>query len=134
MQEIHEITLLKEGNVKITNERVIIGAKSYSLDHIASVRVQEDEPKLFLPIFVMLVVSPCLAFIALTDIRDLSHYLTGGLYIGITTLILFLLSGRTKYSVRVRSRVGELNLLQADDRHQVERIVGAMHEAIVNKE
>jgi hypothetical protein len=134
MQEVNEITLLKEGNIKITNQRVIIGARSYSLDHIASVRVQEDEPKLFFPIFFMLVVSPCLAFFALTDIRDLSLYLTGGLYVGITSLILFFLSGRTKYSVRVRSRVGELNLLQADDLHQVERIVGAMHEAIENKE
>jgi hypothetical protein len=134
MQNVNEITLLKEGNVKITSSRVMIGTKSYALSDIMSVRVHENEPRLFTPIFFMLMVGVCLALVALTNMQELSHYLTIGSYIGVTTFILFLLSRKTKYSVRVKSSVGELNILEAQDKDHVEKIVGAMNEAIINRQ
>jgi hypothetical protein len=59
MKELREITILKEGNVQITNQRAIIGAKTYALSKMAYVRVHVDEPKLFLPVFYMLIASVC---------------------------------------------------------------------------
>ena len=132
MHDVTEITLLKEGNVRVTNLRVVIGAKSYELSNIAAVRVHENEPTLFIPIFLLLVAAPCLSLIALTDLDDLSHYLTTGFYIIITTFLLFLFSRKTKYSVRIRSSVGEIKIWEANDRERAERIVSAMRQALVN--
>lgn len=130
MHDVTEVTLLKEGNVRVTNLRVVIGAKSYELSNIAAVRVHENEPTLFIPIFLLLMVAPCLSLIALTDLDDLSHYLTTGFYIIITTFLLFLFSRKTKYSVRIRSSVGEMTIWEANDRERAERIVSAMRQAI----
>lgn len=134
MQAVNETIFLKEGNVKITNLRAIIGTKTYSLAHIASVRLQVNEPGLFLPIFFMVVVGVFLALIALTDLQNLSHLLQTGFYIFIVTFLLFFLSRKTKYSVRVKSSAGELNILEANDRRQVERIVKAMEAALIHEE
>ena len=130
MQIVTEVTLLKEGNVRVTNLRVVIGAKSYELSHITAVRVHENEPTLFLPIFLMLLVAPCLSLIALVDLDDLSHYLTTGFYIIVTAFLLFLFSRKTKYSVRIRSSVGEMTIWESNDRERAERIVGVMRQAI----
>jgi hypothetical protein len=130
MQVVTEVTLLKEGNVRVTNLRVVIGAKSYELSRIAAVRVHEKEPTLFIPIFLLLVAATCLSLIALTNPDDLSHYLTTGFYIIITTFLLFLFSRKTKYSVRIKTSVGELNIWEANDRERAERIVAAMRQAI----
>lgn len=132
MHDVTEITLLKEGNIRVTNLRIVIGAKSYELSNITAVRVHENEPTLFIPIFLLLLVAPCLSLIALTDLDDLSHYLTMGFYLIITTFLLFLFSRKTKYSVRIRSSVGEMTIWEANDRERAERIVGAMRQALVN--
>jgi hypothetical protein len=134
MQAVNEIIFLKEGNVKITNQRAVIGTKTYSLAHIASVRLQVKEPSLFLPIFFMVIIGVFLALIALTDLQNLSHLLRTGFYIFIVTFLLFFLSQKTKYTVRVKSSVGELNILEANDRKQVEKIVRAMETALLHQE
>jgi len=125
-----EVVILKEGNVKITNLRARIGPKTYPLSSIDEVRVHEREPKLFVPVFFMLIAAVCLGLVALTNLDDLSHVLKIGLFLGVGAFIFFLLSTRTKYSVRVRSSIRELNILEASDRDSVERIVTAMNEAI----
>lgn len=131
MQDISEIILLKKGNIKITNLRAIIGTKAYAMSNIDSVRVQVNEPKLFLPVFFMVLVAVCLGLIALADLQEFSSFLRTGLYISIAAFLLFLLSQKTKYSVRVRSSVSELDILEANDRDHIERIVRAMNEAII---
>lgn len=134
MQDLSEITLLKEGDVKITNLRAIVGTKSYAIKNIASVRMQVNEPKLFLPIFFMLIAGFCSGLLALANIQDFSHLLTTFIYLSISTFLLFIFSRKTKYSVRVKSSAGELNILQANDRKQAERIVNAMNQALVLQE
>jgi hypothetical protein len=134
MKDSEEVIILKEGNVKITNMRAIIGSKTYAMSNIYSVRMHVKEPKLFVPIFFMLMTAVCSALVALSNLDDLSHYLEIGLYTGVGGLIFFLLSTKTKYSVRIRSSVDELNILEAGDRDFVERIVGAMNEAIYLRE
>jgi hypothetical protein len=43
-------------------------------------------------------------------------------------------SPKTKYSVRIRSSVGALSILEASDRDSVERIVSAIQEALYLRE
>ena len=130
MKELREITILKEGNIRITNQRAIIGAKTYTLSKFASVRVHEDEPKLFLPVFYMLIAAICSALVAVSDMNDYSHFLTNGLYIAIIGFLFFLLSRKTKYSVRVRSAAGEMTMWVTNDMDSAERIATAIDKAI----
>ena len=129
-----EFVILKESHVKITNLRAIIGLKTYLISSIHSVRMHVYEPKLFLPVFFMLIASVCSALVALSDMEDYSRYLTIGLFIGIGGLLFLLLSTKTKYGVRVRSSVGELNILETKDKDFVERIVSAIQEALYLRE
>jgi hypothetical protein len=62
--------------------------------------------------------------------EDYSRFLTNGLYIGIGGFLFFLLSRRTKYSVRVRSSAGEMTIWTTNDWDSAERIVIAINKAI----
>ena len=130
MKEIREITILKQGNIKITNKRAIMGMKTYALSKLASVRVHEDEPKLFLPVFYMLIAAICSALVALSNMNEYSHFLTNGFYIAIIGFLFFLLSRKTKYSVRVRRAGGEMTIWATNDMESAERIVDAITKAI----
>lgn len=125
-----EFVILREGPVKITNLRAMIGIKTYAIAHIRSVRMQAYEPKLFLPVFFMLVVSVCSALVALSNMNEYSQYMRVGLVIGIGGFLFLLLSTKTKYSVRVRSSAGELSIFEASEQGPVERIVSAIQEAL----
>lgn len=131
MKELREITILKEGNVRrITNQRAIIGARTYALSKLTSVRIYEDEPKLFLPVFYLLIAAICSFLVAVSNMDDYSHFLTNSLYIAIVVFLFFLLSRKTKYSVRVRSSAGEMTIWVTNDRDSAERIVTAINRAI----
>jgi hypothetical protein len=78
----------------------------------------------------MLVVSVCSALVALSNMNEYSQYMTVGLAVGVGGFLFLLLSTKTKYSVRVRSSVGELSIFEASEPDTVERIVGAIQEAL----
>ena len=134
MQDSDEITILNEDHVRITNIRTVIDLKTYQMSNIRSVRMDERESKLFAPVFFMLITAVCLALVALTNLDDLSGYLKISLYLGIGVLLFLLLSTKTKYSVRVRSSDGELNILESNDKDSVEQIVSAMRKAMSLRE
>ena len=128
---VSEITILKEGDITITNLRAIIGTKTYPMSNIASVSMRVNEPKLFLPIFFLTLAGVCSVLVAIADMKEYSRYLTRGLYLIIAGILFFVISKATKYSVRIKISSGELNIFEAYDRNYVERIVEAMNEAIV---
>jgi cbb3-type cytochrome oxidase subunit 1 len=134
MTHVGEINILKEKDVKITNERAIIGTKTYAISEVTSVSMDVNEPKLFLPIFFIVIAGVCSVLIALSDMREYSEFLTTSLYLGIAGLLFFIFSQKTKYSVRIRSASGELKVLETFDKEHVERIVKALNEAIVQRE
>ena len=134
MTHANEINILKEKDVKITNERAIIGTKTYAISEISSVSMDVNEPKLFLPIFFIALAGVCSVLVALSDMREYSEFLTTSIYLGIAGLLFFIFSQKTKYSVRIRSASGEFKALEAVDRGHVERIVKAMNAAIAQRE
>ena len=134
MQDVNEITLLKEGNVKITNLRAIIGMKTYAISNIASARMQVNEPKFFIPVYFMAIAAGCFAVFAVADMKEFSHFMRISIYISISAFLLLILSRETKYCVIVRSSVGELKILEANDKNTVDRIVRALNEAIFQLE
>ena len=130
MKDRSEFTILREGNIKITNRRVFIGLKTYAISNIISARVHANEPRLFIPVFATVIAGVCSVLVALSDMDEYSHFLTSSLYIGIGSLLFFLFSRKTKFGVRVRSSIGELTLLEVNDREYADRIVNALNEAI----
>jgi hypothetical protein len=134
MTQVSEISILKEKNVKITNLRAVIGTKTYPISEIASASMDVNEPKLFLPVFFIVIAAICSVLVALSDMREYSECLTTSIYLGIAGLLFFILSQKTKYGVRIRSTSGELKVLEAFDKEHVERIVEAINEAIVQRE
>ena len=134
MTQVSEISILKEKDVKITNERAIIGAKTYPISEITSVNMDVNEPKLFVPIFFIAIAAVCSVLVAISDMQEYSECLSTSTYLGIAGLLFFILSQKTKYSVRIRSASGELKVLETFDKEHVERIVKAMNEAIAQGE
>ena len=136
MQAVNERPIVKTGKILVTSLRVTIGAKTYAMSSIASVRIQENEPRFFLPVFFMLITGICSALVAASDMTRLSHFLTWGLYLTIAAFFLFLLSQTTKYSVRIRliGSIEELNLLETSDRAHAEEVVQSIREAIMQRE
>jgi hypothetical protein len=132
MNDVSEITILKEGNVKITNLRAIVGFNTYAISKITSVNMRVNEPKLFLPVFFTVNMGICSVLIAISNMEAYAQCLQTGLYAVITGTLLFLISRKTKYSVyiKIKSAVGEQRILEANDKDYVERIVKAMYEAI----
>ena len=130
MKEESEITILREGNVKITNLRVIVGMKNYAISKITSVNMRVDEPNLFLPIFFTVNMGVCSILIAISNMEAYAQCLQTGLYTSITGILLFLISRKTKYSVTIRSVAGELRILETNDKELVERVIAAIHAAL----
>ena len=134
MKDPSEITILKEGSVKITNLRAIIGMKTYAISNITSVNMRVIEPKMFIPVFFTVNMGICSVLIAISNMEAYAQCLQTGLYAGIAGILLFLISRKTKYSAHIKSAAGELRILEASDRDHVERVVKAIHEAILLQE
>jgi hypothetical protein len=134
MKDGSEITILKEGAVKITNLRAIIGTKTYAISNVTSVNMRIIEPKMFLPVLFMVNMGICSVLIASSNMEEYARYLQTGLYLAITGILLMLISSKTKYRVHIIIETGELRILDANDREYVERIVKAMNDAIALRE
>ena len=134
MNDVSERTILKEGNVKITDQSARFGAKTYSVSNILSAHMREKEPNFFVPVFFAVILGICSILVALSDLDEFSHFLQVGSFIAIAGILLFLFSRKTKYRVLIKSKLSELNVLETDDRKSAERIVNAVNEAIENIE
>src|SRR5262245_39548567 len=116
MQDVDERTILKEGNVKVTDQRVTFGVKTYNLSNIFSARMRVKESNFFVPVFFAVILGICSVLVALSDLEEFSEFLRVGVFGGIAAILFFLLSRKTKYHVLIKSKAGELNILETDDR------------------
>ena len=134
MNDIGETTILKEGHVKVTDQRATFGAKTYKVSNILSARMRVKEPNFFLPVFFAVILGICSILVAISNFEEYSEFLQVGLIGGIAGTLFFLFSRKTKYRVQIQSTVGALNVLETDDRNHAERIVRAVNEAITTVE
>jgi len=130
MLDVTEKTILKVGIVRITNLRAIFGAKSYQLSNITSAYIQAQEPNLFVPVFIAIVLGVSSVLVAISDLGEYSQCLQVGLYAGIAAILFFLISRKAKYRVVIQNPVSELVVLETDDRGYAEKVVTALNNAI----
>jgi len=89
MADVKETTILKEGNVKVTDQRATFGAKTYKLSNIFSARMRVNEPNFFLPVFFAVILGICSILVALSDIEEYSQFLQVGSFVGIVGILFF---------------------------------------------
>ena len=130
MKDVNETTILKERNVKITNQKATFGAKTYAISNITSIYVDVREPNLFYPVLFAVNLGICSVLVARSDSQENSQFLQVGIYMVIAGVLFFLISRKTKYSVQIKNRVSELIVLETYDGNYAERVVKAMYEAI----
>ena len=130
MKDVNEITILKERNVKITDQKATFGAKTYAISNITSIYVNVREPNLFYPVLFAVNLGICSVLVALSYGQENSQFLQVGIYMVIAGILFFLISRKTKYSVQIKNPVSELTVLETYDGNYAERVVKAMYEAI----
>src|SRR5688500_16269157 len=130
MLNVTEKTLLKVGTVKITNLRAIFGTKSYQLANITSASLEAQEPGMFVPVFFAIILGVVSVLVAISDLGEYAQCLQVGLYAGIAGLLLFLISRKAKYIVRLHNPVSELVDLETSDRDYAEKVVTVLQKAI----
>src|SRR5215207_2959442 len=129
-----EIILLKEGYVEITDLSAVLGQKTYTISNIHSVHVHTHGTKLFLSMFFVSVIAAWAVSVAMLHMEAYTQSLLVGLVISIVGLIFLIVTTKTKYSIRISSSNGELNIFESNDKNFVGRIAHAINRAIFLRE
>lgn len=121
-----EKVYLKQGDVTVTNTRVVISGKTYAMTNITSVTMGKQSASI-LPPFIAITVGVIIAAIVGGTIGNLIAVasIIGGIVLFITR--------KPNYVVRIGSASGEADALESQDQDNVQKIVNAVNEAIVNR-
>ena len=129
-----EVILLQEGHVEITDLSAVLGQKTYTIANIHSVHVHMNRTKRFLSMFSVLVIAAWAVSVAMLRMETYTQSLATGPVIGAVGLIFLIVTTKTKYSVRISSSDGELNIFETTDKNLVGRIAHAINRAIFLRE
>jgi hypothetical protein len=129
MNDASEVTVLQEGNVKITKLEIIIGPKTFAMSDVISVRMTARGAP-----------GGCLALVVF--LLGLFLLFVSGLggpagEVQIFALILIVIAvvivaiGKPVFIVQIKTVSGKSNVLASQDRAYIKRVIDAMNEAIV---
>lgn len=131
-----ETTILEEGEIKITNLRAIFGDKTYAVSNISAVEMQSKPPSLFPALIGILGgVLVLIAIPSLLNNRTWDNNYTA-LVIGLVLAIYSFLTVRaakTQYIISFTSSSGEVKAFASPNEEQINRIVQALNDAIIQK-
>ena len=131
-----EIVYYEDAQVKVTNARAILGSKTYALANITSVGLYKDNPSNILPILMIvgggLLLIPGIFMAAVGDIESgipcaVISFLLIAIGIGV------MVTSKPSYIFRIGSASGEADALKSRNLEYMQRIVGAVNEAIVRR-
>jgi hypothetical protein len=120
MNDAGEITLLEEGNVKITNRKAIVGMKSYPISDIVSAGIKRDAT--MVGCLIVALISGGLLLV-LFSYQTIAFLLFGA-------AVVVALLGQPNYIVRIRSMTGTADILHSIDQDYLNRIVDAINRAV----
>ncbi len=137
MNAVEESVLQEQGNVKVTDKRVVIGAKTYALANITSVemgRRDESGSGALLKLVVGLILMGIGTLLTFTN--GVSFFALAMAAIG--ALLVWQGNKASKervstYLVKVGSASGESNILESKDLNVIQPIVNAINDAIVRR-
>jgi hypothetical protein len=127
MTENNEKTILQEGNVKITNLRLLIGTETYGISNIRAVNLSRQarnkRPLLLIPIGILLAL-----WAAVTDAQFMEFFNIGVvLVIAGASIFLFV---KPPYTIHIETPSHKFGILNTADLSLTKRIIDAMNLAI----
>jgi hypothetical protein len=140
-QATGETVYLDDGNVIVTNTRVVIGGKTYTAKHITSVQMvkKQDETRIWGILMAvvggLLSLSGLLLLIGLLRSFSVEIFGIGGICLaaGIVILlfgILLTIVSRDKFIIRLASASGEVDALTSTKREEIAVVVEAVTKMI----
>jgi len=118
---VEEKTFFEYDDVKVTNTRFITGSQTFAMSNVTSVKTQVDKPSKLWPLL-GIVIGLAIA--------------SGAPPIGIGVVLVcvaILFLRKPLYHVMVTTSGTETSALKTKQREYLERVVGALNEAIVHR-
>ena len=127
MNEMKETTILQEGNVKITNRRVLIGTDTYGISNIRAVTLtrpaRNKRPLLLIPLGFLLA-----SWAAVTD-GQFIEFFNIGIVLVIAGIVIFLVV-KPAYTIHFETTSGKMGIMNTMDTPMTNRIVNAVNTSI----
>jgi len=129
-EEPKEKTYFSQGNVIVTNSRVVIGGKTYATKHINSVQAGVIKPNRTWPIILLIVgiISILVGIEFIAEGTSSPCIPIGALVIAGAIAALYL--QKPTYIVRLTASSGSIRALSSKDEENIDRIVAAITQAI----
>lgn len=120
---MEETTIMKEGDVTVTNARLIFAGQTYAMSGVTSVKMFEQKASKAPAIFAFLIGGGLL----------LSMSMGGFIFGALLCAAGYWLwkAAKNTYQVRLATSSGEATALSSKDRPWIERVVTAINDAIV---
>ncbi len=118
-----EQTFFSQGDISVTNARVMIGAQTYAMSGITSVRSIKEDPSRKGPII-----------LGIVGLLPLFSGEIGGIILGLVLIgaaIAWFISKKPTYHVGLVTASGEAKALGSTDPEYIRKIVNAINEAII---
>jgi hypothetical protein len=129
MNDVGEITILEEVDVKITTQRAVIGAKTYPLSDLISVRITREGSMVGCLLAALLSSGLLLGLYSLVSAAyNLQICLAAFIILGAALVVALL--AQPNYILEIRRVSGKTDLLQSMDAEYFRRIVDAIEEAM----
>lgn len=122
-QTTTETTFYKDHNVVVTQSRYVTQSKTYAMRNISSVHIFEIIKSKRIP-------TACIIIGLLLLFSESSRIVGIILAILGAALIFFI---KNEYAVRISTNSGEANSIVSKDRAYIQKIVGALNDAIIHR-
>ena len=151
MENLRETIILKVNDIRISNLRAVIGAKTYAVSNITSVSLEEKDlsPAVGKAVVIVSLISlvigflSCLAALSIPLVRmSMIGYLLDWprinvhfLFADLGLLFIYLWSmgweaDKPTYIVQIETASGKSKILEAKDKDYLQRIIDAINDAI----
>lgn len=122
-QTTTETTFYKDHNVAVTQSRYITQSKTYAMRNISSVHIFEIIKSKKVPV--------ALIFFGLILLFSESSRIVGIILAIVGAVLIFYI--KNEYAVRISTNSGEVNSIVSKDRAYIQKIVGALNDAIIHR-
>jgi hypothetical protein len=127
MKGMNETTILQDGNVKVTNRRLLIGTETYGISNIRSLKLKRHtrnkKPLIWIAVGILLALwgtvpeGPSIEFFNI------------GIVMVIEATLIFLFT-KPPYTIQIETGSDKFGILNTADISLTKRIVNAMNQAI----
>ena len=126
-----EKVIYEQGDIKITNIRAIFGDKTYTISNITSVaKMEKTTPFSFLPVSIIVF---GIAFMTISFFNDVNWaIMILGVFMVIGGYFVAMLL-RTEYFVQIGSAAGETEAYTSKNIAEIEKIVQAVNQAMIQQ-